>query len=95
MADKDAYVEKAKAKLDQWNADIDKLKGKAAEAEADGRIEYEKQIKELRAQRDEFEAKLKEFRTAGEDASREMMAGFDKAWDEISGAFEKAMSRYR
>lgn len=95
MADKDQYVEKAKARLDQWNADIDKLQAKAAEAQADARIEYEKQITQLRKQRDEAEAKLKEMSAAGEDAWRDMKTGFDKAWDDAASAFEKAMSRFR
>ena len=29
MVDKDAYVEKLKAKIDEWNADLDKLIAKA------------------------------------------------------------------
>jgi len=32
MADKDAYVQKLHAKLDEWNAEIDKLKAKADKA---------------------------------------------------------------
>ncbi len=35
MTDKDAYVQKLHAKLDEWNAEIDKLKAKADKA---GRI---------------------------------------------------------
>lgn len=95
MTDKDAYVQKAKARLDQWNADIDKLKAQAAEASADARIEYEKQIAELRAQRDTFEEKLKEIRNANEDAWRDMSAGFEQAWKNMSAAFEQAMTRYK
>ena len=95
MADKDDYVAKAKARLDQWNADIEKLRAKAAEAEADAKIEYSKQIEDLRKQRDEGEAKLKEMRDASDDAWKDMKAGFDKAWDGVSNAFDKAMSRFR
>ena len=95
MADKDAYIAKAKAKLDQWNADIEKLQAKAAEAEADAKIEYDKQIADLRKQRDEAEAKMKELREASDEAWGDMKAGFDKAWDSVSGAFDKAMARFR
>ncbi|MFN3954384.1 MAG: hypothetical protein ACK4LQ_08010 [Pararhodobacter sp.] len=95
MDDKDQYVEKAKARLDQWNADIDKLQAQAAEARADARIAYERQIAELRKQRDEAEAKLKEVNAASGEAWRDMKAGFDKAWDNASSAFDKAMSRFR
>lgn len=60
MSEKSQYIEKAKAKLDQWNAEIDKMKAKIDEAEADAKIESQKQLNEMRAQRDEADAKLAE-----------------------------------
>ena len=95
IADKDACIAKAKARLDRWNADIEEPQSKAAEAEADARIEYDKQIADLRKQRDEAEAKMKEMREASEEAWGDMKAGFDRAWRSVSGAFDKAMARFR
>ncbi|SUZ34033.1 hypothetical protein ROE7235_03814 [Roseibaca ekhonensis] len=40
MTEREQYIEKAKAKLDQWNADIDKFKAKVAESDADAKIEF-------------------------------------------------------
>jgi uncharacterized coiled-coil DUF342 family protein len=60
MYEREQYFEKAKAQLDKWNARIDELQAKADGAEADARIEYEKQINELRGKRDE--AVVKELR---------------------------------
>ena len=34
MTSRDEYVEKAKAQLDQWNTEIDKLQAKMKDAEA-------------------------------------------------------------
>ena len=48
MSERDAYVEKMKAKLDEWNAEIDRLEAKARGAEADARLRYNKQIESLR-----------------------------------------------
>ena len=95
MADKDDYIAKAKARMDQWNAEIEKLQAKASEAEADAKIQYEKQIAELRKQRDEAEAKIKEIGDASDDAWQEMKKGLDSAWDSMSSAFEKAMARFK
>lgn len=95
MYERHEYIRKATAKLDQWDAEIDKMKAKVAEAEADTKIEYQKQLDELRAQRDDAEAKLDEIADASDDAWEDAKAGFDKAWDDISAAFEKAMSRFR
>lgn len=47
MSEKDAYVEKMKAKLDEWNAEIDKLQAKAKQAEADAEIQYNDEISAL------------------------------------------------
>lgn len=95
MSEKDQYVEKAKAKLDQWNAEIDKLQAKADEADAGSRIEYQKQLDEMRAKRDEAQVRLKELAEASDDAWEDVKAGFDKAWDNISGAFQSALSRFK
>ncbi len=95
MVDKSEYIEKAKARLDQWNAEIEKLKAKADEAEADAKVGYQKQIEEIRAQRDEAEKKMKEMQAASGDAWHEMKAGLDKAWDDLGKAFQNAMARFR
>jgi len=95
MTDKNLYMEKAKARLEQWNAEIDKMKAKAHEAEADAKIKYQEQIEEMRKHRDEAELKMQEIAAANEDAWKDMKAGFDKAWDGVSDAFSKAMSRFK
>jgi chromosome segregation ATPase len=95
MSEREQYIEKVKAQLDQWNAEIEKLQAKADEAEADAKIEYEKQINELRAQRDKGEAKVKELQEASNGAWADMKAGFDRAWDSVSNAFENAKSRFK
>ena len=95
MSDRDLYVEKAKAKLDQWNAEIAKLQAKADAAGADAKIEYRRQIDDLRAQRDAAEARLREVSEASDGAWADMKSGFDKAWDNVSDAFDKAMARFR
>lgn len=95
MSTREAYIDKIKARLDAWNADIEKMQAKAREAEADTRVKYDEQIKEMKAQRDAAEAKLREARDASEDAWRDMRGGFEKAWDDMSDAFNDAMKRFR
>lgn len=71
------------------------MSAKVDEADADTKIEYRKQLDEMRAQRDEAEAKIKEIADAGDDAWDDMKAGFDKAWGSIAGAFDSALSRFK
>ncbi|GGB43018.1 hypothetical protein GCM10011316_13710 [Roseibium aquae] len=95
MLDRDQYIEKAKAKLDEWNAEIARMQAKADAAEADAKAEYQKQLDEMREKRDEAEARLTELRNASDSAWTDMKAGFDTAWQNVSNAFENAMSRFR
>lgn len=95
MSDRDVYVEKMKAKLDEWNADIDKLQAQAKIAEADARADYDKQLEEMRKQRNEAQAKLKEAQKASDAAWDDMRKGMETAWESISSSFQSAMSRFR
>jgi hypothetical protein len=95
MIDRDAYVEKAKANIDKWNAEIDKMQANAKEAQADAKIKYEKQLAEMRKQRDEAEAKMKEAQQASDAAWGDMRKGFETAWDSLSESFQSAMKRFK
>ena len=95
MVDKDAYVQKMQAKLDEWNAEIDKLKAKAAQVEADSRVEYQKQIQNLQEKRQGAEKKLAEVRQAGESAWQDLKAGAQSAWDAMEDALKSARSRFK
>lgn len=95
MTEREQYIDKAKAKLDQWNAEIGKFAAQVAGSDADAEVEYRKQLDEMRNQRDKAEAKLKELHDASDDAWDDMKSGFDKAWDSISSAFDNIMSRFK
>ena len=62
MTEKEHYIEKAKTKIDEWNAEIDKFKAQVAGSDADVKIEFTKQLDEMRDQRDKAETWLKELR---------------------------------
>ena len=78
MDEKSAYRQKLEARLDQWRAEIDKLQAKAAEASADARIEYDKQIDELQEKQQDAQAKLEELNDASGDAWKDFKAGVEK-----------------
>jgi DNA anti-recombination protein RmuC len=92
---RDAYVERLKAQLDDWNAQIDKLEARARQADAETRVEYEKQIEALRSRRDDMQNRLEDLRDAAGDAWRDLQKGADDAWEEIKAAFDTALTRFR
>ncbi len=64
MSMKEAYEQKLQAQLDEWRAEIDKLKAKADNAEADAQVEYYKQIEELHSMQESATNKLDELKDA-------------------------------
>ncbi|HKK84828.1 MAG TPA: hypothetical protein VJ942_04815 [Roseovarius sp.] len=94
MADKDTYEKKLKAQLDEWQANIDKMRAQAEQASADAQIKYQDQINELRSQRDEMEDKLKELQNSQAAAWNDVKAGADKAWDQMTKAMQDAWKRF-
>lgn len=95
MASRDASVEKAKAKLDEWSAEIDRLQARAKVAEADAKLKYNEQLEEMRARRDAAQAQVVEMQKASDKAWDDVRNGFEKAWTDLQSAFESAMSRYK
>ena len=95
MSNREAYEQKLRAKLDEWQAEIDKLRAKARGAEADARIEREKEADRLEAKREEMRHKLKELREAGDDAWDDLRDGAERAWKSFSDSFEKARDRFK
>lgn len=94
MDSKQAYESKVKAQLDNFNAQIDQMKAKAAEANADAAIEYNKMIDDLTNKRDTAQAKLDEIGKASEDAWEDLKVGFESAWNDLENAFKNAMNKF-
>ncbi|MCC5962866.1 MAG: hypothetical protein JJU09_07035 [Rhodobacteraceae bacterium] len=91
--DRDTYVEKMKAKLDEWNAEIAKFEAQTRQAQADAKGKYEDQLAEMKAQRDAMETRLQEARESNEKAWNDIREGMEKAWTDMASAFEQAMKR--
>lgn len=91
---RDAYVQKLKAQLDEWNAEIDKLAARAEKAGADKRIQYRQQLENLRAKRREIEDKLAELRDAGENAWEDLRIGLENSWEIFKASFEAAKTEF-
>jgi multidrug resistance efflux pump len=94
MSKRDEYVDKLKAQLDQWNTEVAKWEAKAQQAQAGARVEYEKQLKELRRQRDQALEQMKRVQAATGDAWVELVRGADEAWAKMREALEKSRSHF-
>ena len=90
-----AYEEKLDAQLKEWNAQIALLKAKAANAEADAKIDYYKAIDTLEHKQDKVRTKLQELKTAGDEAWEAVKEGAEKAWVEVKTAYHDAASKFK
>ena len=91
---RDAYVQKLKAKMDEWSAEIDKIEAKAGQTEAESKIAYEKQLADLRAKRKEVDKKIAELQKAGEGAWEDLKQGLENSWEILKTSVTKAKSEF-
>lgn len=91
---RNAYVEKIKAKLDEWNADIAKLEAKARQQEADTQIKLIERIETLKKKRKSTEEDLDKLRQAGDSAWQDLKMGVENAAASLGDAIKSAKSRF-
>lgn len=92
---KEAYEKKMQARLDEWSAEIDVLKAKADKAKANARVEYSKQVEELKIKKQAASVKLAELRKASDGAWEDLKTGLESAWDSLEKAVKSAASRFK
>jgi chromosome segregation ATPase len=95
MNTKDAYYQQLRAKLDEWNAEIDLLQAKASQADAEARVQLQEEIRRLHAQQKTAQTKLDALRRSGEGAWEDMKAGLEAAWDALGSAVVSARTRFK
>jgi hypothetical protein len=90
----DQYVEKLKAQIDQWNAQLKDWEGKAAQAQGRVHEQYLKQLGEVAAQRERVLVELRRVQGASLEAWQDLMRGADQAWQSMQEAFQRAHSEF-
>lgn len=95
MSDKDDYVQKMQAHLQEWMAEVDRFKATAAKAGADSQQEMERQIQALEGKINEGQAKLAELRDTSEEAWKDVKGGLDSAWEDLKTGFSDAAAKFK
>ena len=87
---RDAYVARMEAQVSEWGAKLKEMKAKAEKAAAQGRIEYQHKLAEMKADEKQEQArrKLEELRMAGEDRWEALKSGVEGAWGELKKTVE-------
>ena len=91
---RDAYVQKLKAEMAELDAEIEKLAAKADQADAAAKIEYHRQLENLRAKRNDLEENFAELQKAGEAAWEDLKQGLENSWEILKTSLAKAKSEF-
>ncbi len=94
MSNKQAYQQKVQAQLDEWSAEIDKLRAKADKADADAQIALNREIDNLRDKKNQAREKLDELSDASEGAWEDLKTGVEAASNQLGQALRSAQSRF-
>lgn len=94
MRSRDEWVETAKVKLDEWNAELDRLEEKARSAKRERQAQYQRKMAELERHRAEAREKLAEIQEAGDAAWDELKDGARKSFTAITEAFRAALEEF-
>ena len=95
MNEKELYQQKKQAQLDEWKAEVDKLKAKASGASADAQLEHNREIEALEGKIEHGKTKVAELAKASDDAWESIKDGVESAWDSMKSAFSDAAAKFK
>lgn len=91
MNEKQAYEQELQNQLDEFKAEIERLKARADKAEEPW---HHEQVEMLQEKHRQAKQKLGEFRDAGDDAWDDMKEGITAAWNAVGTAVKSAAKRF-
>ena len=94
MANRDEYVRKLKAQIDQWNEQAARWEAEMREAQGRLRQEYTQHLDQIRSRRDEILYQMKLLQSASAGAWEDLMRGADQAWKGMQEAFDRARAHF-
>ena len=95
METKEAYKNKLKAQLAEWEAQINLFAAKTNNVAADVRVKYAQELDELREKQRKASEKLKELEHASGAAWQEVKLSADQTWDELKSGVARAISKFK
>lgn len=95
MTMREDYEKRLQTQLADWKVELDRLWGKAKDAQSDAAKEYHRQIDKLKAQRESMEKDLAKMRKASEESWKDLRAGTESAWKSMEQAVSAAWTRFR
>ncbi len=95
MKDRELYQQKLQAQLDEWKAELDKLKAKAAGASADLQLKMKPEIEKAERRLEEGRKKFSKLGEVSDEAWESAREGLESVWGSLKSAFDEATRRSR
>lgn len=95
MNEKELYRQKTQAQFDKWQAELDILKARASNADADVKLELNQRIKELERQIEDGQEKLEELAKKGEDAWESMKDDVEATIGSVKSSIGDAVTKLK
>ena len=89
MSNKDAYIEKAQAKIEEYSAKLDQLRAQAKSKQADEKIEAQKHADQMEADLQVARQKLSELSKSTEDNTSDLSDRFKTLSDDLETSFRR------
>ncbi len=90
MDEQEIYQQKHEAQMDEWEAELEKLKARASRASADAQLELSQRIGQLEEQLEEGKKALSDLADTGDDPWESTKERVDQAWTSLKAGFEQA-----
>lgn len=88
------YEQEIRAELAQLKAELDTLKARAAEEEAEQRLKFDRYLETLSNKSEEVGEKLESLKDSGGDAVDDIKSGLKEAWERLAIAKQAAEARF-
>lgn len=92
---KEEYQQKMEAQLKELTNKVAELAAKADTAQAELKVQYQEQIKVVRAKLDATQKRLQDLKKSSSEAWETFKGGTEKAWNELKDAVQGAASKFK
>lgn len=94
MTEIDPYITKMEAKIEEMDAELNRIKARVKSHGADAEIQFNDLAKEFEEKKSELLKNVGDLKSSGKDATKDLKEGADQAFGELSASLEKAKSRF-
>ena len=95
MEKKELYMAKLSAQLKVWSDRIDELAEKAEHEALEHKTKLRREISDFKVRRLEAQMKLRQMTETAGDAWETLVAGMDKAWEDMKEAVHRISDKFK